>query len=34
LADPVQATLAAIENFCGDLEAQDDRTLVIAERTR
>lgn len=34
LADPVQATLAAIENFCGDREAQDDRTLVIVERTR
>jgi serine phosphatase RsbU (regulator of sigma subunit)/pSer/pThr/pTyr-binding forkhead associated (FHA) protein len=34
LADPVQETLAAIKNFCGDHEAQDDRTMMIVERTR
>jgi serine phosphatase RsbU (regulator of sigma subunit) len=32
-ADAVNATLVAVEGFCGSIEAQDDRTLVVLERT-
>ena len=30
--DPLSATLEAVHSFCGQGEAQDDRTLVILER--
>jgi serine phosphatase RsbU (regulator of sigma subunit) len=32
-ADPVEVILAANQAFCRDREAQDDRTLVVLERT-
>lgn len=32
--DPVPDILAAVQSFCGNLEAQDDRTLVVLERTK
>lgn len=32
--DAVNATLAAVQGFCGQGEAQDDRTLVVLERTK
>jgi len=31
--DPLAETLAAVQQFCGLREAQDDRTLVVLERT-
>jgi sigma-B regulation protein RsbU (phosphoserine phosphatase) len=32
--DPVQEILAAVEQFGGNREAQDDRTLVVLERIK
>jgi len=32
--DPLGETLAAVQQFCGQREAQDDRTLVVMERTK
>ena len=32
-SDPVREIFAAVESFSGDQEAQDDRTLVLLERT-
>jgi sigma-B regulation protein RsbU (phosphoserine phosphatase) len=31
--DPVREIFAAVESFCGNQEAADDRTLIILERT-
>lgn len=31
--EPIDALLAAVRNFSGDREAQDDRTVVVLERT-
>lgn len=31
--NPIADILAAVQNFCGHLEAQDDRTVLILERT-
>jgi serine phosphatase RsbU (regulator of sigma subunit) len=32
--DPVVHTLAAVNAFCGAREAQDDRTILVLERTQ
>lgn len=32
--DPLGETLAAVQQFCGPKEAQDDRTLVVLERIK
>lgn len=32
-AEPIEAILAAVHSFCGDREPQDDRTIVVLERT-
>src|SRR5262249_55131269 len=32
--EPVREIMAAVESFSGGREAQDDRTLVVVERTR
>jgi sigma-B regulation protein RsbU (phosphoserine phosphatase) len=32
--DPIPAILEAVRQFCSDSEAQDDRTLVVLERTK
>jgi sigma-B regulation protein RsbU (phosphoserine phosphatase) len=32
--DPVNDILASVQEFSGQLEAQDDRTLVVLERTK
>lgn len=33
-ADPLAETLVAVNAFCGSREAQDDRTLLVLERTQ
>jgi phosphoserine phosphatase RsbU/P len=33
-ADPIADALAAVTAFCGSREAEDDRTLLVLERTR
>ena len=32
-AEPIEAILAAVHSFCGGREPQDDRTIVVLERT-
>jgi phosphoserine phosphatase RsbU/P len=32
--EPIQKILDAVESFCGNAEAQDDRTLLVLERIK